>query len=240
MPLLDHFHPPLSERRHWEAFHSRWAGALADALNDADLPEHLFAEPTVNLGGQAQVDVATLDEEPAASSNGGQATATLPRTVAPAPTWVVPAIFPESFEVKVFNTEPGPTLVAAIELVSPGNKDRPQTRRAFAIKCASYLLQGIHLIIVDVVTSRLANLHHEIMALMETTSFQMPAETQLYAAAYRPVLRETREEIDVWAAPFNVGDRLPTLPLYVAADFVVNVDFESAYEETCRKLRLPG
>ena len=23
MPLLDHFRPPLSERRHWEGFHSR-------------------------------------------------------------------------------------------------------------------------------------------------------------------------------------------------------------------------
>ena len=33
MPLLDHFHPPLSERRPWESFHSTWCGSLADYLN---------------------------------------------------------------------------------------------------------------------------------------------------------------------------------------------------------------
>jgi hypothetical protein len=43
MPLLDHFHPPLSQRRHWESFHSAWASALADALNEEWLPEGFFA-----------------------------------------------------------------------------------------------------------------------------------------------------------------------------------------------------
>ena len=30
MPLLDHFHPPVSERRSWEGFHSLWVAALVD------------------------------------------------------------------------------------------------------------------------------------------------------------------------------------------------------------------
>ena len=29
MPLLDHFHPPLSETRKWEGFHSHWTSSLA-------------------------------------------------------------------------------------------------------------------------------------------------------------------------------------------------------------------
>jgi hypothetical protein len=37
--LLDHFHPPISTQRHWESFHTTWAGAIADALNDRLLPE---------------------------------------------------------------------------------------------------------------------------------------------------------------------------------------------------------
>ena len=45
-------------------------------------------------------------------------------------------------EVRTLATDTGPKLVAAIELVSPGNKDRPAERRAFAIKCASHLAQG--------------------------------------------------------------------------------------------------
>lgn len=47
--LLDHFHPPLSERRHWDAFHTRWAAAIADALNDDLLPGGYFAEAQVHL-----------------------------------------------------------------------------------------------------------------------------------------------------------------------------------------------
>ena len=31
MPLLDHFHPPLSPRRHRESFHVNWAGAIAES-----------------------------------------------------------------------------------------------------------------------------------------------------------------------------------------------------------------
>ena len=238
MPLLDHFPPPLSERRHWQGFHSRWASAIADSLNDQGLPENLFAEPTVDLAGRVEVDVATIEELVSAGPNAAQATATLPHSAVAAPTWAIPAVFPDSFEVRVINSEGGPRLVAAIELVSPGNKNRPQARRIFAAKCASYLAHGIHVIIIDVVTSRTANLHNALLVLMEVASFRMPAESRLYATAYRAVRREAREEIDVWPTLLNLGDPLPTLPLYVAADFVVNVDFEAAYQETCQRLRL--
>ncbi len=34
MPLLDHFHPPMAPRRHWESFHVNWAGAIADDWHD--------------------------------------------------------------------------------------------------------------------------------------------------------------------------------------------------------------
>ena len=44
MPLLDHFHPPLFPRRHWESFHVNWAGAIADSLNEFLLPDGYFAE----------------------------------------------------------------------------------------------------------------------------------------------------------------------------------------------------
>jgi hypothetical protein len=33
MPLLDHFRPPLSGRRHWHSFHNSWATYLAADLN---------------------------------------------------------------------------------------------------------------------------------------------------------------------------------------------------------------
>ena len=88
----------------------------------------------------------------------------------PAPAHVIPAIFPDAFEVRIFSTMAGQTLVAAIELISPGNKDRAEQRQAFATKCASYLQQGVSLIIIDIVTNRRANLHNEIIRLLPSAS----------------------------------------------------------------------
>src|SRR5262249_56586710 len=110
---------------------------------------------------------------------------------------VMPAVFPDDFEVQVFSSAAGPTLVAAIELVSPGNKDRDEARRAFASKCAAYLQRGIGLIVVDIVTSRHANLHDDLMALLgHREGFTFPTATPIYATAYRPVHRAERNEID--------------------------------------------
>ncbi len=41
-------------------------------------------------------------------------------------------------------------LVAAIALISPRNKDRPEAREAYRNRCLGYLLNGVHLLLVDV------------------------------------------------------------------------------------------
>lgn len=239
MPLLDHFHPPLSERRHWEAFHTNWASTIAAYLNRQGLPEHYFAEPTVHIEGQVQIDVATFEDEAKGAANGGTAIATVPRTAnITAPAWVIPAVYPDSFEVHIIKSEGGPKLAAAIELVSPSNKDRAAPRRAFAVKCANFLYQGIPFIVIDVVTSRSANLHNEIIALLDTNNFRLPEETNIYATAYRPVRRDSREEIDAWHAAIAVGEPLPMLPLFLDVDLSMVMDFEATYQETCERLRL--
>lgn len=56
MPLLDHFRPPLSQRRHWDSFHGAWAEAIAANLNQSLLPERFVAEARVKLGGQVEID----------------------------------------------------------------------------------------------------------------------------------------------------------------------------------------
>ena len=59
MPLLDHFHPPLSIERPWEGIHSTWASTIATQLNQDQLPAEYFAMPLVTLGGGVQVNVGT-------------------------------------------------------------------------------------------------------------------------------------------------------------------------------------
>lgn len=240
MPLMDHFHAPLAPRRHWESFHVNWAGAMADTLNESLLPEGYFAEEHARIGPSVEIDVATFrDLEPA----GPQATATRtapPRAWAPpAPALILPAAFPDAFEVLVMESEGGSRLVAAIELVSPGNKDQPAQRQAFAIKCASDLCRGISLIVIDIVTTRRANLHNEIMQLLgHGDAFALPAETRLYAVAYRPIVRDQHEQVEVWPSRLEVSRPLPVLPLALNAELVLPIDLEATYTAACQRRRL--
>jgi hypothetical protein len=242
MPLLDHFHPPLLGHRHWENLHGRWAAAISDGLNDR-LPADYFAEMQVTLGTLVEVDVATFNTVNGASedsSQGGVATAVQSEVWAPpAAVAVMPAVFPDDIEVLVFNSSAGPTLVGAIELVSPSNKDRDETRRAFAAKCAAYLQRGIGLIVVDFVTSRHFNLHDELITLMgHSNGFSFENSTQLYATAYRPARRQQRNEIDLWRETLLPGQALPTLPLAVRGLGCLPIDLEGSYMEACKRSRI--
>jgi hypothetical protein len=138
--------------------------------------------------------------------------------------------------VRIFQTRGGRTLVGAIELISPGNKDRADKRQAFAAKCATYLHKGVSVVLIDIVTHRRANLHNDTMRLLQAPAeVDFPAEVELYAAAYRPVLRQERPQIDLWKAVCAVGQPLPLMPLRLVGDLFVPVDFDAAYVETCRR-----
>src|SRR5262249_40963344 len=95
MPLLDHFHPPVSERRGWEGFHGLWAAALVEKLNRDILADDYFADMQVHIGSAVEVDVATM-EESARAGEGGVATAARPAVWTPPKTdLVIPTVFPD-------------------------------------------------------------------------------------------------------------------------------------------------
>jgi hypothetical protein len=66
MPLLDHFRPPLSTRRHWQNIHSAWANTIRDRLNETLLPSSFFAEVEISPGPRElfQVQVRTEEDAP--------------------------------------------------------------------------------------------------------------------------------------------------------------------------------
>lgn len=150
MPLHDHFHPPFSRILSWGQFHGQWPGVIVRQLN-ATLPPQYRAGPTVHLGREAEVDVGTFE------------------SLSPAePTLAVEtdlADFDE-FEVRVYDASRDQRLVAAVELISPGNKDRPQQRSQFTAKCAALLRNGVSLVLVDVVTERCVNLYADLLDLI--------------------------------------------------------------------------
>lgn len=241
MPLLDHFHPPLFPHRAWESFHSRWANSIADGLNQV-LPRRYFTEVQIHLGSQIEADVAEFERptEPAEEEGNGAAGGVALQTWAPpAATMVMPAVFPDDIEVHVRDERDDARLVAVVELVSPGNKDRLDSRRVFAAKSAVYLQRGIGLLVLDIVTNRQANLHNELVDILNLSEpFRMPAEVALYAVSYGPMRRQEKNHIDVWMANLAVGSALPLLPLPIRGYRFVPVDLEASYSEARERSRL--
>jgi hypothetical protein len=238
MPLLDHFRPPLEALRPWSGFHSAWASSIAACLNRGLLPPRFSAIPNLQLsGGTIEIDVATIREDGWQGPMDGETAIWSP----PRPAGVVTVDFAglDAFEVLVHYDDGEVRLVAAIELVSLANKDRPSTRRAFAMKCANYLEQGISVIVVDIVTRRHANLHEDLLGLLDRGSDQVwTTSTGLYAVAYRSLRANGNREITWWPETLTVGDVLPQMPLWIGLDICVRLDLEKTYMATCVDLRI--
>lgn len=251
MPLRDHFHPPLDDETSWEGLHGQWPGRMVAQLN-SKLPSRYVASPRVHLGAAFEIDVAASEKDaPApdalaggvaggngAGAVGGAATAVW---APPRPTLAVTTELPDQdeYEVRVYDVKRRRRLVAAVELVSPANKDRPENRRAFAAKCAALVRQGVSVGIVDVVTTRRSNLYGDMLDLLgRSDPFLSPEAPPIYAVICR--WRRTGDvgQWESWAHSLTIGQALPTLPLWVADDFSVPLDLELTYEETCRELRI--
>jgi uncharacterized protein DUF4058 len=248
MPLRDHFRPPLTNTRSWDELHGQWPAMLVLALN-RKLPRRFVAGPQIHLAAFAQIDVSTFEKDDdengalyADDSNGGLATAVW----APArPTLTVKTDLPaqDEYEVRVYDAKHGRRLVAAIELVSPANKDRPEHRRAFVAKCAALLQNQVSVTIVDLVTVRAANLYAELLDMIGQSDPALGAEPPpTYAVACRATKRDSKPgenwQLETWLQVLQIGLPLPTLPLWLADNFSMPLDLEASYEETCNALRI--
>ncbi len=243
MPLRDHFHLPSDIRIPWVQFHGQWPGEIVRELNKT-LPERFRAAPTVHLGREAEIDIGMIESQSSLAAsrttddNGGVVVAVW----APAePTLAVETELTDfdEFEVRVYDTTLDERLVAAIELISPANKDRPQSRSQFTVKCAALLRQGVSVALVDVVTERSANLYADLLDLIGQWDKSLGATPPAtYAAACRWLPRGVRGFWESWNREMRPGLPLPSLPVWLAEDFVLTLDLEASYQQTCRDLRI--
>jgi hypothetical protein len=236
--LLDHFHSPLRDFRHWHSMHHAWATFLADDLNNR-LPAGWFAEPNVQFG--IEIDMAAFEASPSARRGEIGAVASsssMAATPMEAPSMTIDfPIISDRVQVEVFSETAGLVLVGAIELVSPSNKDRPENREAFVAKCDGLLRQLVGVLIVDIVTTRQANLHAE---LLHHIDHDLPEvmTSPLYAAAYHATHRTGRTVLDVWQRDLELGKSLPVMPLHLKNGPQIDVDLEATYRRACRAIRI--
>jgi Protein of unknown function (DUF4058) len=238
MSLRDHFRSPVNDRHRWDALHGGWPMKIVEHLGPK-LPKQFVAGPQIHLGGSVEIDVGAYERDDSNGSawqNGGTATA-----LAVEPTLRVETEIPDldEYEVRVYDVSRANRLVAAIELVSPANKDRPDTRRAFVTKCAALLQQQVSVTIVDLVTIHGFNLYDELLALFrqnDPTLAKPPSN--IYAAACRGTIPRKRWTLETWYRPLTVGQPLPSLPLWLTDDLQIPLDLEPSYEDACRVLRI--
>jgi hypothetical protein len=241
MPLRDHFRPPLDNFASWEELHSQWPAIIVQHLRKK-LPDGYVAGPRVHSGAQVEIDVVAFEKDapPAAhgrnEANGGVATAV----------WAPPAaslaietdlLDCDEYEVRIYDAKRGRHLVAAVAIVSPANKDRPEHRNALVGKCAALLRKGVAVSIVDLVSVRQFNLHADVLAFLghkDPTLSDPPPH--LYATSCRWVKKEKQAILQAWSYVLTLGPPLPTLPLWLAADRVVPLDLEQSYEQACHDL----
>jgi hypothetical protein len=217
------------------------------ALLRRKLPHRYFAEPRVHLGSSAEIDVATFENEgedvlavgDGNNNGGGVATAVW---APPQPTLTVATDLPaqDVYEVRVYDEKRHNRLVAVVEIISPANKDRPEHRHAFVSKCAALLQERVSVVIIDIVTTCTQNLYGELLDLIGQTDPSLSPETPpLYAAACRLTKRANEWLLETWAQSLNLGQPLPTMPLWLADNLAVPLELEESYGQSCNILNLP-
>lgn len=240
MPLLDHFHPPLSRTHPWRAFHGAWAAAMARLLNAGVLPSGFYAIPFLDRDGPVEIDVASLQEANSPEPNeSGEVTLWTP----PQPALSIAVEWPEMHNIRVeIHSEGGdPQLAAAVELVSPRNKDRQAARTAFVEKCANHLRLGAGVVVVDVVTTRRADLHADLLVALGSSEIAPSTPDvggSLTAVSYRSVNQEGEGSLQVWTQVLAMGQTLPTLPLWLAGLQAVPLNLETSHAAACEDLRI--
>ncbi|MBY0231635.1 MAG: DUF4058 family protein [Gemmataceae bacterium] len=126
-------------------------------------------------------------------------------------------------------------LVAAIELISPGNKDDFEARAYYTRRYLGYLADGANLVLVDV--HRRPSTFSFADTLAAEVGLAQPPFPSPHALAYRvgaPLADRRHRFVAVWRRPLAAGAALPSLPLPLTADQSIPMDLETTYREAAR------
>ncbi len=242
MPLRDHFRSPVDDVHSWDELHGLWPAVIVQKLIEV-LPEPYFAAPGVDLGTLYEVDIGTY-RRPVEEENGfaaGEGGAVIATYSPPRPTLTLEPQMPKQdvYEVRIYDSRRHRRLVAAIEILSPSNKDRPENRATFVAKVATLLKHNICVSIVDVVSTCYFNLYAELMTFLHGVDPALGDEPPpMYAATLRMRFEDGRRMMDNWYHPLAIGKPLPTLPIWLKDAWAISLDLETTYEEACRTLRI--
>ena len=226
MPLHD-----WTDRPGWDGVHHLWITELLRWIKPR-LPEgyraYIGSAPTVAIGAPAErPDVSVRewkDEAPGAALDSSPSTTQTPSDEPDEEIAVAALDSSTSLYVELRGR-----LIAAVELVSPRNKDRPVSRATYLARYTGYLLEGVHLLLVDV-HRRPLNFSFADGIAGELHLQQKPLPAPL-AVSYRvgEPAATGGKLLAIWRRALRVGEPLPNMSLALTVNRSVPIDLEQTY-----------
>jgi hypothetical protein len=221
-----------TEQSGWEGVHHLWIAELLRWVKPrlpAGYRAYIGSVPTVAVGAPTERPDVSVRQWPEHQAPGEALPAQAPAQEGvreePDEEIAVATLDPET----ALYVESRGRLVSAVELVSPRNKDRPVARSTYLARYLGYLLEGVHLLLVDV-HRRPLNFSFPDRIAQELQLRQPPCAPPL-AVSYRVGERAAAggRFLAIWRRPLTVGQPLPTVVLPLAVDLDVRVDLEQTY-----------
>jgi hypothetical protein len=216
-------------------FHNSWLVHLKETLNSGVLPPGYYALSEQH-SGRFIADVLALHSGPASDERpptpvGGLALAEAPPQVERKLT--VSAAARSRRRTLTIRHVTGHRVIALVEVVSPANKDRSRHVDDFVVKVTSALAQGIHVTVADLFVPGShdpAGMNGAIWQALDDVGepFEVGASL-LTLAAY---VADT--PVEVYLKYPSVGRPLPNAPLFLTADYYIELPLEVTYQAAFR------
>lgn len=236
MPLHD-----WSDERGWDGVHLLWLSELVRWLRPR-LPDgfraYVGSVPALTVessNGRPDLQVRRWQAEPPGPVQGTAASLLEPDLEGAATFTFDPH--------RAIHIDRHGCLVAAIELVSPRNKDRREAKESYSSRYLGYLRQGVHLLLVDLLPRPAGFSFLDVLG--AALGLAIPGTPAPFAASLRvgdPVPSGNTESplIGVWYRVLRPGSELPVLPLALSSAQHVVIDLEESYRAACVQAYLDG
>lgn len=234
MPLHD-----WTDERGWDSVHPVWLTYLLEHVQQR-LPEgyraFLGSVPSLAVdAGHGKPDISVRQWEPGAAAE-----------AVPSGTGVLEPDLEASVAIRL---DPQPAvhvewhgqLIAAVELVSPRNKDRADAKETYTNRYLGYLRLGVHLLLVDVLPRPKGFSFSD--AITNSLGLHLPPLPPPFAAAYRvgevvPVGDDMGSLVGLWRRPLQMGQPLPALPLPLSVHRAILIELEETYQRAAKRAYL--
>jgi hypothetical protein len=215
----------------FHGFHQRWLTHLCDHLNGGVLPAGYYAE-VEQVTRPIIPDLVALHEPTSRSDPGPPGGIALadapPRTRRQLKVRLAAPPLPRRH--LAIRQVRGDHVVALIEVVSPANKDRPESVADFAAKVALALRGGVHVVVVDVFPPGPHDPFGMPGAIAEADDGEPvgpPADQPLTFASYA-----AGDDVTAYLDFRRVGEEPPVVPLFLSPGRYVNVPLSPSYDRT--------